>query len=125
MESVMPAAVFVQTNDAAANEVVAFGRSDAGTLSLLGRYATGGRGTGEPHLPSQNSVVLGDDGRWLFVANAGSDELSLFTVEPDGLRLADRVASGGEKPTSVAGARRAGLRAQQRDAKHQRLHAHG
>jgi 6-phosphogluconolactonase (cycloisomerase 2 family) len=53
-------------------------------------------------LPSQGSVVLSDDGRWLLVVNAGSDELSLFAVEPDGLRLADRVGSGGSKPTSVA-----------------------
>jgi 6-phosphogluconolactonase len=36
------------------------------------------------------------------VVNAGSDELSLFAVQPDGLRLADRVGSGGSKPTSVA-----------------------
>jgi 6-phosphogluconolactonase len=36
------------------------------------------------------------------VANAGSGELSLFAVEADALRLADRVASGGDAPTSVA-----------------------
>jgi len=36
------------------------------------------------------------------VVNAGSDELSLFAVQPDGLRLADRAGSGGSKPTSVA-----------------------
>src|SRR5262249_28908224 len=48
------------------------------------------------------SVVLGDDGRGLLVVNAGSDELSLFAVQPDGLRLADRVRSGGSGPTSVA-----------------------
>src|SRR5207247_1237182 len=34
--------------------------------------------------------------------NAGSDDVSLFAVEADGLRLADRVASGGSGPTSVA-----------------------
>ena len=95
-------AVYVQSNQAADNEIVAFSRSEDGTLAPLGRYSTGGRGTGEPHLPSQNSVVLSDDGRWLLVANTGSDELSLFAVESDGLRLADRVDSGGSKPTSVA-----------------------
>ena len=42
------------------------------------------------------------DGRWLLVVNAGSDELSLFAVQPDGLRLADRAGSGGARPTSVA-----------------------
>src|SRR3954469_10714857 len=98
----MSAAVYVQTNDAAANAIIAFRRTDDGSLASLGRYETGGRGTGEPHLPSQNSVVLSDDGGWLLAVNAGSDELSLFAVEPDGLRLADRVASGGSNPTSVA-----------------------
>jgi 6-phosphogluconolactonase len=98
----MPAAVYVQTNDAASNEIVAFSRSQDGTLAPLGRYSTGGRGTGEPHLPSQSSVVLSDDGRRLLVVNAGSNELSLFAVEPDGLQLAERVESGGSKPTSVA-----------------------
>jgi 6-phosphogluconolactonase (cycloisomerase 2 family) len=98
----MPPAVYVQTNAADNNEVIAFRRSEDGTLAALGRYSTGGRGTGEPHLPSQSSVVLSDDGGRLLVVNAGSDELSLFAVEPDGLQLADRVDSGGSKPTSVA-----------------------
>jgi 6-phosphogluconolactonase (cycloisomerase 2 family) len=94
--------VYVQTNDAERNEVIAFVRSGDGRLSPLGSYDTGGRGTGKPHLPSQSSVVLSDDGSWLLVANAGSDELSLFAVEPDGLRLAGCVSSGGEVPTSIA-----------------------
>ena len=98
----MSAAVHVQTNDAARNEVIAFSRSGDGALAPLGRYDTGGRGTGQPHLPSQNSLVLSEDGGWLLVANAGSDELSLFAVDADGLRLADRVGSGGDTPTSVA-----------------------
>ncbi len=95
-------AVYVQTNDAAKNEVVAFSRSSDGRLDLLGRYETGGRGTGEPHLPSQSSVVLSGDGNWLLVANAGSDEISLLAIERDGLRLSDRVGSGGTTPTSIA-----------------------
>jgi 6-phosphogluconolactonase (cycloisomerase 2 family) len=96
------AAVYVQTNQAPDNEIIAFSRSEDGTLAPLGRYSTGGRGTGEPHLPSQNSVVLSDDGRWLLVANTGSDDVSLFAVESDGLRLGDRVDSGGSNPTSIA-----------------------
>jgi 6-phosphogluconolactonase len=82
--------------------VLAFRRSDDGALAPLGRYSTGGRGTGDPHMPSQGSVVLDDDGRRLLVVNAGSDELSVFAIEPDGLRLAGRVGSGGSRPTSVA-----------------------
>jgi len=98
----MAPAVYVQTNDATANEVIAFSRAEDGALAPLGRYSTGGRGTGVPHLASAGSVVLSDDGRWLLVVNPGSDELSLFAVQPDGLRLADRAGSGGSKPTSVA-----------------------
>ena len=94
--------LYVQTNDADQNEIVAFARGADGRLQPLGRYATGGLGTGKAHLPSQGSVVLDDSGRWLLVANAGSDELTLFEVEPDGLRLADRIASGGSAPTSIA-----------------------
>jgi 6-phosphogluconolactonase (cycloisomerase 2 family) len=63
-------------------------------------YATGGKGSGKPHLASQASVVLHDD--HLLVTNAGSDEVSLFAVEPDGLQLAGRVGSGGSGPTSIA-----------------------
>src|SRR5438094_9615990 len=98
----MSPAVYVQTNDATANEVIVFSRAGDGALAPAGRYSAGGRGTGVPHLASAGSVVLSDDGRWLMVANAGSDELSLFAVQPDGLRLADRAGSGGSKPSSVA-----------------------
>lgn len=95
-------AVYVQTNDQKENEVLAFERRPDGRLVAAGRYETGGRGTGEPHLASQSSLALSDDGEWLLVVNAGSDELSLFAVEHEGLRLADCAASGGRAPTSVA-----------------------
>jgi 6-phosphogluconolactonase len=98
----MSPAVYVQTNNATDNEVIAFSRARDGALAAVGRYSTEGRGTGLPHLASAGSVVLSDDGRWLLVVNAGSDELSLFAVQPGGLRLADRVRSGGSKPASVA-----------------------
>lgn len=95
-------AVYVQTNDAEKNEIVAYGRENDGLLTKIGSFETGGHGTGKPHLPSQSSVVLSGDGAWLLVANGGSDTISLFAVEPDGLQLADVVPSGGGTPTSVA-----------------------
>src|SRR5262245_5876200 len=95
-------AVYVQTNDAQKNEVVAYRRESDGSLSQIGLFETGGRGTGKPHLPSQSSIVLSDDGAWLLVANGGSDTISLFAVEAEGLRLADSTASGGGTPTSIA-----------------------
>ena len=69
-------AVYVQTNDAATNEVLAFARGADGALAAGERYATGGRGTGKPHLASQSSVVLDSSGDWLLVANAGSDDIT-------------------------------------------------
>src|SRR4029079_7050848 len=95
-------AVYVQTNDAEKNEVVAYRRESDGSLSKIGSFETGGSGTGKPHLPSQSSIVLSDDGSWLLVPTDGSDTISLFAAEPDGLRLADTVSSGGGTPTSVA-----------------------
>jgi 6-phosphogluconolactonase len=47
-------------------------------------------------------VLLAQGGQWLLAANAGSDEISLFAVEDNGLRLADTVSSGGSTPTSIA-----------------------
>jgi len=92
--------VYVQTNDADHNEVVVFARRSGGELERLGSHLSGGKGSGEPHLPSQSSVVL--DGDRLFVTNAGSDDVSLFALEGDQAALLDRVASGGSTPRSIA-----------------------
>jgi 6-phosphogluconolactonase len=98
----MKDAIYVQTNDAERNEVLAFGRAADGTLVALGSFATGGRGSGQPHLASQGSLALSSDGRRLLVTNAGSDDVSALAVEEDGLRLIGRVPSGGSAPRSVA-----------------------
>jgi YVTN family beta-propeller protein len=92
-------AVFVQTNDATSNQIVVFGRGEGGSLASIATYETGGRGSGSPHLPSQGSVVAANDR--LFVTNAGSDDVSAFAIDPDGLRLVDR-APAGASPRSVA-----------------------
>lgn len=92
--------VYLQTNDADHNEVVVFGRKEDGSLERLSGYLTGGKGSGAPHLPSQSSVVLAD-GR-LFVTNAGSDDVTVFAVDGDELKLLDRKPSGGSTPRSVA-----------------------
>lgn len=90
----------MQTNDADHNEVVVFARRKGGGLERLDSYLAGGKGSGEPHLPSQSSVVL--DGERLFVTNAGSDDVSVFTVSGNSLELLDRAKSGGSTPRSVA-----------------------
>jgi 6-phosphogluconolactonase (cycloisomerase 2 family) len=93
-------AVYVQTNDGERNEIVAYRRDGDGRLEPAGRVATGGRGSGKAHLPSQGSVVLRDG--WILVANAGSDDLSIVATDDGALTLVDRVGSGGSRPTSIA-----------------------
>src|SRR6266568_2220214 len=117
----MKAALYLQTNDAAANEAIAYARSADGQLERAGAYATGGKGSGKPHLASQASVVLHED--HLLVTNAGSDDVTLFGITADGLVVLDRVPSGGSAPTSVAvhGRRVYDLRLGRRDAVRLRL----
>jgi 6-phosphogluconolactonase (cycloisomerase 2 family) len=82
--------------------VIAFRRAADGSLDRLASVATGGEGEGSPHLTSQGSVVLTRDGRYLLVANAASDDLSVFSVDADGsIELLERVHTG-DAPKSVA-----------------------
>lgn len=96
--------VFSMTN-AVNNSVVAMKRDRAGMLSGAEVYMTHGNGTGaqtvDP-LGSQGSVILSGDGRFLFVVNAGSHNISSFLVQQDGLVLVDVVYSGGFRPNSLA-----------------------
>ena len=93
--------VFVQGNDSP-NAVIVFQRDDDGGLTEVARVETGGAGEGEPHLPSQGSVILAGGGRHLLVANSGSDDVTLFTIDQDGgLTLLGQVPAG-PRPRSVA-----------------------
>ena len=95
-------AVYTMTNSASSpNEVLVFHRLTGGALSFGGAYETGGAGSGDG-LGNQGGVVLSDDGHWLLVVNAGSDELSLFGVTRRGLVLRDTAPTGGRRPISVA-----------------------
>jgi 6-phosphogluconolactonase (cycloisomerase 2 family) len=96
-------ALFTMDNSAAGNHVLAFERNEKGDLAATGNFATGGFGTGtKSGLPSQGSVLLSQDGRWLFVCNARSSEISVFSVSKHALTLTDKVASGGRMPVSLA-----------------------
>jgi 6-phosphogluconolactonase len=95
-----PGAVYVLTNQTGGNAVAVFNRSADGTLSAAGTVATGGLGTGAG-LGSQGAIILSDNGQWLFAVNAGSNEISVFAVQPSGLNLTDKVPSGGVRPTSL------------------------
>ena len=102
-------AVFVSTNSAIANAVVAFSRGTDGALTLVGAVPTGGRGIGgttDP-LASQFALTLSENAHTLFVVNAGSNEVSSFDVQGSRLTLRSRVTSGGVRPVSVASGRQA------------------
>jgi 6-phosphogluconolactonase (cycloisomerase 2 family) len=97
-------AVFIMTNDADKNEVIAFDRAANGTLSGARHYDTGGRGSGgttDP-LESQGSLTLSQDHTLLFAANAGSGTVSVFKVLRSNLALVEKAPSGGSQPVAVA-----------------------
>ena len=107
-----PGAVFAMTNDATNNEVLAFDRGANGRLTPAGSFPTGGTGSGTIE-DSANGMVLANrsgesspnnlqgTARFLLVTNAGSDSVSVFRTEPDGLELVDVEPSNGDRPTSV------------------------
>jgi 6-phosphogluconolactonase (cycloisomerase 2 family) len=99
--------VFVQTDNTAGNQVVAYDRSDNGSLTLAGTYNTNGLGgqlTGSvvDHLASQGSLTYDQRSATLYAVNAGSNTVSVFSVRGDHLTLRQVVNSGGTFPVSVA-----------------------
>ncbi|HET9982458.1 MAG TPA: beta-propeller fold lactonase family protein [Longimicrobiales bacterium] len=97
--------VYTMANGATANAILAFRRAADGSLTSLGAFPTGGRGSGgtvDP-LQSQYSVVLDPGNRFLLAVNSGSDDVSVFRVGNDAsLELTDRQSSGGDRPISLA-----------------------
>ena len=115
-------AVFAMTNQTSGNAIAAFQRDEDGSLTFVGNFPTGGLGFGAQPDPlrSQGSLLLvdggggdyiddhdddggkGDDrGELLFAANAGSNDISVLSVEKSKLTLLSRTPSGGVRPTSV------------------------
>ena len=97
-------AVFVMTNAADKNQIIAYNRDADGTLREVHRFDTGGRGSGgntDP-LGSQGSLVLSPDGSTLFAVNAGSGDISAFRVLGSTLFFTDLEPSGGAAPNALA-----------------------
>jgi len=104
--------VFLMSNSDRGNVVLAYSRGQDGRLTEVGRYETGGLGSGSfedtagalalgtsEGEASPNQVV--DKAELLFVPNAGSSSITVFRVLADRLELASKVSSGGEKPVSL------------------------
>jgi 6-phosphogluconolactonase len=92
--------VYTSTNAPGANAIQTFNRADDGSLTPAGSFATGGTGTGGG-LGNQGAVVLDDGGDRLFAVNAGSDQITSFTVAGRGLRATDLESSNGDQPVSL------------------------
>lgn len=98
--------VYVNDNTAGMNTVAAFNRLANGTLAPLpgSPFAAGGAGTGQS-IGSQGALQVTSDGRYLLAADAGSSQISVLRVRPDGkLSLVNSgpVSSGGFLPVSIA-----------------------
>lgn len=98
--------VYVNDNTAGVNTIAAFDRHADGTLTPVhgSPFAAGGAGTGII-VGSQGALQVTADGRFLIAVDAGSNQLSVLRVRPDGsLRPVEGspVSSGGTEPVSVA-----------------------
>ena len=98
--------VYVDDNTAGVNTIGAFDRhSDGGLTPMAGSpFAAGGAGSGTI-IGSQGALQLSDDGRYLLAVDAGSNQISVLRVLPDGSLHpvgGGPVWSGGVEPISIA-----------------------
>ncbi len=103
-------AVFVQNDRLVGNQIIAYSRSDAGTLSQVGVYDTGGNGgqlegSHVDHTASQGALSYDRADNLLLAVNAGSNTISVFAVYGDRLALREVISSGGKFPVSVTAGR--------------------
>lgn len=97
-------AVFVMTNAADKNEIIAYARAADGSLHEGRSFWTAGRGSGgvtDP-LASQGSLTLTQDHSFLLAVNAGSGDISVFQVHGATLSLLHKTPCGGSEPVAVA-----------------------
>jgi 6-phosphogluconolactonase len=98
--------VYVNDNTAIINTIAGFERHSDGTLTPLegSPFNAGGAGTGTT-VGSQGALQLSGDGRYLLAVDAGSNQISVLRIRPDGsVRAVEdgTVSSGGVEPISIA-----------------------
>lgn len=98
--------VYVDDNTAGENTVAGFDRHADGSLTPMAGspFDVGGAGAGHGNA-SQGSLQLSRDGRYLLTVDAGSSQVSVLRIKPDG--SLDPVegspfSSGGVNPVSIA-----------------------
>lgn len=97
--------VYVDDNTAPENTIAGFDRQPNGTLTPIpgSPFAIGGAGAGSPNA-SQGSLELSSDGRFLLAVDAGSDQISVLRIKPDGSLMpvhGSPFSSDGVDPVSI------------------------
>jgi 6-phosphogluconolactonase len=98
--------VYVDDNTGGVNTISGYDRLADGTLSPIpgSPFFAGGAGTGSS-IASQGAIQVSSDGRYVLAVDAGSDQISVLRIRPDGtLRLVGDgvVDSHGSDPVSIA-----------------------
>jgi hypothetical protein len=98
--------VYVNDNTAPVNTVAGFDRHADGSLTPMpgSPFTVGGSGAGHADA-SQGSLQLSADGRYLLAVDAGSNQISVLRIKPDGSLQGVQgspVASGGVNPVSIS-----------------------
>ena len=92
--------VFTSSNASSGNQLLSYARQADGSLKPVATTPTGGLGTARG-LGSQGAVTISRDGRYLFVVNAQSNDVSTFALHRGGVSLLSVTPSGGLHPISV------------------------
>ncbi len=92
-------AAFAMTNTVVNNRIITYRRATTGALTRVGSKSTRGNGLGTD-LDTQGALRLSSDHRFLYAANAGSDDVTVFSVNGPHLTFLQRVYAGDE-PNSL------------------------
>ena len=92
-------AAFAMTNRSTDNEIISYRRAANGALTRVGSMSTRGNGIGTD-LDTQGALRLSSDNRFLYAANAGSDDVTVFSVNGTQLTFLQKVYAG-DLPNSL------------------------
>lgn len=91
--------VFAMTNVTEDNRIISYRSTANGALTRVGSTSTRGNGIGTD-LDTQGSLRLSEDHRFLYAVNAGSDDVTVFSVNGPNLTFLQKVYAG-DQPNSL------------------------
>jgi len=92
-------AAFAMSNRTNGNQIVTYRRAANGALTRVGTVSTRGNGIGTD-LDTQGALRLSSDHRFLYAANAGSDDVTVFAVNGTKLTFLQKIYAG-DVPNSL------------------------